>query len=45
MIEVKKFPVKESLRSRVNFESLKGICSALLRVVSALITFPKHERE
>ena len=45
MIEVRKLPVRESLRSLVSLEFLKGICSALLLVVRALITLPRQERE
>ena len=45
MIDVKKFPVKESFNSRVILESLKGICSTLLLVVNAFITLPKQESE
>jgi hypothetical protein len=45
MTEVMKLPVSESFKIRVSFESRKGICSDLLRVVRALITLPKQERE
>lgn len=45
MIDVMKLPVRESFSSLVSFESLKGIWSVLLRVVRALITLPRQERE
>jgi len=45
MMEVMKLPVKESLSSLVNFESLNGIWSALFLVVKAFITFPKQDKE
>lgn len=45
MIEVMKLPVSESFSNLVNFESRKGMWSVLLLVVSALITFPRQERE
>jgi hypothetical protein len=42
---VVKFPDKESLSNLVNFESRKGICSFFPRVVKALTTFPKQDKE
>jgi len=45
MMEVIKLPVNESFKILVNLESLNGICYDLFRVVRALITFPRQERE
>jgi len=45
MIEVRKLPESESLSNLVNLEFRKGMCSVLLLVVRALITFPRQERE
>ena len=45
IIEVKKFPTKESFSNLVSLESRKGICVLLFLVVKALITFPRQDKE
>ena len=45
IIDVKKFPDNEFLSILVSLLSLNGIWSVFDRVVSALITLPKQDRE
>lgn len=45
MMDVMKLPVRESLRILVSLESRNGMWSDLLRVVRALMTLPRQERE
>ena len=45
MMDVMKLPVRESFSNLVSLESRKGMWSVLLRVVRALMTLPRQERE